>query len=94
MAVDEIFACATEHDLASNRNVGVLLEANWRLRSVAVVEHNSHTGFGDTGLATLVDEVLEVLRSNGAHVGNSENKANGVQNVGFTRAIEASNRVE
>lgn len=37
---------------------------------------------------------LEVLRSNGRHVGDSENKANGIENVGFPTAVKASDRVE
>jgi hypothetical protein len=45
-------------------------------------------------LTALVDEVLEVLRADGAHVRNTENKANGIEDVGFTRAVEAGDRVE
>lgn len=60
VAVDEVFACATEHDLTGHRYLAILLEANWRLLLVAIVEDDSYAGFGNACLAAFVDEVLAV----------------------------------
>lgn len=38
---------------------------------------------------TALSTYLEILRTNGRHVGDTQNKANGIQNVGFAAAIQA-----
>lgn len=37
---------------------------------------------------------LEILRANRGHVGNAENEANGIQNIGLSTAVQAGDRVE
>ncbi len=37
---------------------------------------------------------LEVLRPDGRHVGNAQNEAYRVEDVGFSAAVQARNRVE
>lgn len=37
---------------------------------------------------------LEILRSNSAHVGNSEDETYRVENIGLSTAVQAGNRIE
>lgn len=80
--------------LPSNRNLGVLLKSNRCLCFIAIVEDDRDTGFRHSSLASLVDQVLEIRGSDGRQVRDPEHEADRVENVGFPRSIEASNRVE
>lgn len=78
MTVDQVFARSTEDDLSSNGDGRVFLKTNRRLGSVAVIEDDSHAGLGHTRLSTLVNKILKILCSNGRHVRDSENEADGI----------------
>jgi len=58
MAIDQVFACTPEDDLAGDRDLAMFFEADWRLLLVAVIEDNCYTGFCNARLAAFVDEVL------------------------------------
>ena len=51
--------------LAGDRNLFAVLQPNWTLFTVRIIEDDGHAGFGDAGLTALVDEILLVL---GAHL--------------------------
>jgi hypothetical protein len=55
MSIDEVFACAAEHDLSCDRYLTIFLEADGRLFLVTVVEDDRHAGFGYACLAAFVD---------------------------------------
>ena len=55
MAVDKVFACAAQDDLARDRDLAIFFEANGRLLLVSVVENNGDAGFRDARLAPFVD---------------------------------------
>lgn len=55
MAIDKVFTCAAEDDLARDRDLAIFFEANGRLLLVSVVENNGDAGFGDARLAPFVD---------------------------------------
>jgi hypothetical protein len=80
MSVDEILARTPKHDLSGDRNVRILLKSDRRFVRIPVVEDDCNAGFGDTSLTALVNEIL--------------NETNGIENVGFTTAVEAGDRVE
>jgi len=61
VAIDKVLARAAEHDLPSDRNLGIFFEANGRFGFVAVVEDYGDAGFGNARLAAFVDEVLEEI---------------------------------
>jgi hypothetical protein len=58
VAIDEVFTCATQHNLACYRYLCMFLETDRALRFVAVVEDDGDAGFCDASLAALVDEIL------------------------------------
>lgn len=55
MAIDKVFACAAEDNLARDRDLAIFFEADGRLLLVSVVENNGDAGFGDARLASFVD---------------------------------------
>ena len=55
VAIDEVLACTSEHDLARDRDLAIFFEANGGLLLVSVVENNGNAGFGDASLASFVD---------------------------------------
>lgn len=55
--------------LASDSNLTDSFETNRTLFAVLVVEHNGDGSFGDTGLTTLINEILKVARTHlSAHI--------------------------
>lgn len=94
MTVDEIFAGTTQNDLARNRYTAIFLKTNWRLGFIAIIEYDGHTGFRNTSLAALINEILEVLGSHGAHIRNTEDEANGIEDVGFSTTVETGDGIE
>lgn len=58
VAVDEVFGGATEDNLTRNADGRIVVETDRRFFLVLVVEDNGDASFGDTGLSTLVNEVL------------------------------------
>lgn len=61
MSIDQILARSSKHDLSGNADLLVLLETDWGVLLIGVVEYNRNTGFGDTCLTALVDEILDSL---------------------------------
>lgn len=94
MSIDEIFACAAHDNLPCDADLSILLEAYRAGLLVGVIEDDGDAGLCDTGLPAFVDEILEILGSHGRHVCDAEHEANGVEDVGFARAIKSSDCVE
>ncbi|KAK7293967.1 hypothetical protein RJT34_16850 [Clitoria ternatea] len=51
--------------------------------SIGVIEDDEDCGFGDSYLALFVDEFLKIRSPNLLQVGDFEDEANGIKNVGF-----------
>jgi hypothetical protein len=71
-----------------------LLVTYWTGRFVLVVENDRNGGFVYSSLSLFVDELGKI---SGAYLGQvryTEHEANGVENVGFTRPVQAGNGVE
>lgn len=94
VAVDEVLADAAHGDLARDGELGHVLKGHRGLGAVRVVEDDRDTGLGDAGLAALVDQVLEVARAHGRQVGDAEDEADGVQDIGLAAAVEPRDGVE
>ena len=58
VAIDQVFARASQHNLSGDADLGIFLKSNGRLLLVTVVEDDRYTGLCDSGLSTLVDEIL------------------------------------
>jgi hypothetical protein len=72
---------ATGADLSSYADLSVLFKADGGFAGVFVVKDDGDAGLGDTRLSAFVNQILEILGSDSAHVGDSENKANGIEDV-------------
>lgn len=59
VAVDEVFVAATNHDLAVDGDLVVLLVANRALFLVLIVKDNGHAGTRHTRLAIFVHQLLQ-----------------------------------
>lgn len=68
-------------DLSGYADLGVFFKADGGFAGVFVVKDDGDAGLGDTGLSAFVDQILEILGSDGAHVGDSEDKADGIEDV-------------
>jgi len=62
--------------------------------AVGVVEDDGDGGLGDASLALLVDEFLEVGSPDLLQVGDSEDEADGVQDVRLAGTVQAGDGVE
>jgi hypothetical protein len=93
-AIDQVFVLPTNEDLSSHCDFLALLIAHRTTRFIFVVEYNSNDGFVDPCLALLVDEFREVSSSDLFEIGNAEDEANRVKNIGLPRTIQSSDGVE
>lgn len=93
MTVDEVLALSSHHDLpsaiiaakgaylSSDADLSVFFKSDGRFAGVFVVKDNGDTGFGDACLTTFVDEVLQILCSDCAHVCYAEDKTYCVEDI-------------
>jgi hypothetical protein len=63
VSVDEIFRRPAQHDLSCYRDLRILFKADWRFQFIAVIEYDCDARFRDSGLATLVNEILYIALS-------------------------------
>ena len=68
--------------------MGIFFKADGGFPGVFVVKDDGDASFGDACLSAFVNEILEILGSNGAHVGDSEDKADGIEDIRFSGPIE------
>ena len=78
VAIDEVFACAPEYNLARDRYLTIFFEANGRLFLIPIVEDNCNASFSDTGLASFVDQILVIDL---VSVGDPERGVKGLLNL-------------
>jgi hypothetical protein len=58
VAIDKVFAGTSEDNLASNTDLRIFFEANWRLLFVFIVKYNRYARLGDTCLSALIYKIL------------------------------------
>ena len=58
VAIDQIFACASEDDLPGDADLRIFFESDWGFLLVAIVEDDCDTRFCYSGLSTLIDKIL------------------------------------
>jgi len=71
-----------------------VLISNRTLLLVFVVKGDCDSGFGNTSLATLVNQFLQVCGSDMAQISDAKEETNSIQNVGFATTIQASDGIE
>ena len=75
-------------------DLGVSFVSERASGAVGVVEDDGDGGLGDAGLALLVYEFLEVGSPDLLQVGDSEDEADGVQDVRLAGTVQAGDGVE
>lgn len=58
MSVDQVFACAAQHDLSGDADLRIFFEADGGFFLVAIVEDDGDASFSDACLSSLVDQIL------------------------------------
>lgn len=61
---------------------------------IGVIEHNRHRSLGNSGLTLLIHELLKVSSTNLLQVRDTEDEANGIENVRFAGTVQPSDGVE
>ena len=84
-SIDEVLVLASNDNLSGNCNLIIVLIAKRRLFLVSVVESDGDSCLGHSSLTILVDELLKIAGSDMTQVGDSEEKADGIQDVTFAR---------
>mmetsp|Transcript_26556 Transcript_26556/g.47063 ORF Transcript_26556/g.47063 Transcript_26556/m.47063 type:complete len:265 (+) Transcript_26556:3148-3942(+) len=92
--VEEVAVAPADDDLPCDRDLVVHLIPDRTAGLVLVVEDYGHAGLCHSSLALLVHELRQVADANLSEIGDAENKANGVQDVGLATAIQASDCIE
>ena len=93
-SINQIFALPPNQHLPRHIHLLALLVAHRTVGLVLVVEDDGHRGLVDAGLALFVDQCGEVAGSDLGEVLDAQDEADGVENVGFARTVEAGNGVE
>jgi hypothetical protein len=80
--------------LTSDSDLLTILQPNGTLLPLRIIKNDCDARFRDPCLPALVYQVLLVLRAHLRHVSDTEYETDGIENVGFARAVEASDGVE
>ena len=75
--------------LSSDADLCIFFESDGRFTSVFVVEDDGDARFGDTSLTAFVNQILQILRPDGAHIGDSKDKTYRIEDIGFPRSIQS-----
>ena len=94
LSVDQILALPPDEHLARDIDLLELLVPHGARGFVLIVEHDGDAGLVDARLALLVHELGEVAGADLGQVGDSQDEADGVEDVGFSRPVEARDGVE
>jgi len=94
VAVDEVLALSPDENLPRDGNLGGALVTDWGRVGIRVVENNGHDSLVHSRLTLLVHKLVQVARTDLAKIGNSEHETDGVQDVGLSTSIQASDSIE
>ena len=93
-SINQIFALPPNEHLTRHIDLPILLIPHRTERFILVVEHDGNTGLVDTRLSLFVDQLGQIPGTNLGEIGNSEDEADGVENVGFAGTIETGDGIE
>mmetsp|Transcript_65002 Transcript_65002/g.164753 ORF Transcript_65002/g.164753 Transcript_65002/m.164753 type:complete len:740 (+) Transcript_65002:1548-3767(+) len=92
--VEQIPVAPSDHDLAGDGDLIVLLVADGAAGLLLIVEYDCHASLGDTCLTLLVDQLRQVANSDLGQVRDTQDEANRVQDVGLAAAVQTGDRIE
>ena len=93
-SIDQVLALPPNEHLTRHIDLLELLIPHGARGLVLIIKHNGDAGLVNPRLALLVDELGEIPRANLGQVGDAQDEADGVEDVGFTRPIEARDGIE
>ena len=94
VSVDEVLALASDEDLPGHGDLGRTLVANGGSVWIRVVENNCHDSLVHSRLTLLVNQLVEVPGPDLTEVGDSQNEADGVENVTLPTPIQPRDGIE
>ena len=84
-AINQILVLSTYHNLSRDCHfIIVFISQRWLLL-VSIVKGDWHSGLGNSCLTIFVDQFLKISCSDMTQIGDSKEKANGIEDVTFTR---------
>ena len=75
--------------LSSDADLCIFFESDGRFPSVFVVEDDGDASFGDTSLTAFVNQILQILSSDGAHIGDSKNETYRIEDIRFAWSVQS-----
>ena len=93
-SVDPVLGLSTEPYLSRDGHRGAGFVADRRLGRIVIVEDKRDNGLLHTGLSLFVDQFGQVTRSDLTEVGDSEDEADRIENVGLSGPVQAGDGVE
>ena len=94
VSVDKVFALPSNQDLPGYGDLGGTLVADGGSVGIRVVENNCHDSLVHSRLTLLVNQLVEVSGSDLTEVGDSQNEADGVENVTLSTSIQTRDGIE
>lgn len=67
--------------MSRHADLCVFFESDGTFAGIFIVEDDGDTRFRDACLTSFVDQVLQILSSDGAHICYSEDKTYGIENI-------------
>ena len=67
--------------MSGDANLSVFLKADWAFTGIFIVEYDCYARFCDAGLASFIDQILQVLSSDGAHICDSEDETYSIKDI-------------
>lgn len=94
VTINKVFVPSTNYNLPCDCDLRASLVTYRAPSPVGIVEDDGDGGFCDSGLALLVDKLLEISGPHLLKVGDPENEADGVEDVRLSGAVQPRDRVE
>lgn len=90
--ISSLLRCSLERvspktHLSRNHDLILILKPLWTLALVRIIKDDGDARPGDASITALVDEVYEVLGSETLEGGDTEDEADGVEDVGLAGSI-------
>lgn len=80
--------------LTRDRNLRMILVPKRTSAPIRIIKHDGDGGLCNTRLSLLVNELLQIGSTDLLQIGDAQDEANGVEDVGLAGAIEPSDGVE
>lgn len=94
VAIQQVLADVAHADLSSHSDLRDVFKPHGRFRTIGVVKDNRDTCSSHTCLTAFIDQIHQVVRTDRRHLSDTKHETDGVEDVGFTGAVETRDGVE